>query len=421
MKQQVEQQRYQQQSQQQTQSQSQLISQYSPPYSISLTDLRFFTCNGPMLGCSDIRRPDMAISQFVSMLRSKRQRVLTMYGDGEFKTDYTSVFDVVEEICLNVISCINRQKVYDCELKIYNIGEDHTSSVKKIIVLPRKELGLFNSKKYEQISKDKKKDIQNVDKINKDQVYVKEKDVQQNLERGTNDNDEHLLHNLINRGWVKSVPPPPGDIPHTITDLTLTRKELKYDPKIGIIQNIRSCIVDSIESEIFEESQFVNINHGIMGDIKKYEQYLEQQLNNMKLSHSFIERVVKFVSLPLATQLTSMSPFSSRFGLDSHALNPYLKHPALSSLLGEFSIDGLKDCNQQEKKNKQEQVENQQFIGSILWDYNNIFILGDIIVVGAVIDSLLRISIFRAAVLQSGETNLLGDVAYNVESDAQTH
>ncbi|KAA6371736.1 MAG: hypothetical protein EZS28_032738, partial [Streblomastix strix] len=282
----------------------------------------------------------------------------------------------------------------DCELKIYNIGEDHTSSVKKIIVLLGKELGLFNNKEYEQISKDKKKDIQNADKMNKDQVDVKEKAVEQNLDHDTNDNDEHLLHLLINRGWVKSVPPPPGDIPHTITDLTLTRKELKYDPKIGIIQNIRSCIVDSKESEIFEESQFVNINHGVMGDIKKYEQYLESQLNKLKLSHSFIERVVKFVSLPLATQLTSMSPFSSRFSLDSHALNPHLKHPAFISLKGVFSIDILKDYNQQEKKNIQEQDENQQFIGSILWDYNNIFTFGDIIVVGAIIDSLLREFLF---------------------------
>ncbi|KAA6379370.1 MAG: putative protein CapI, partial [Streblomastix strix] len=134
MKQQLEQQQ-QQQSQQQPQPQSQSTSQYSPPHSISLTGLRFFTCNGPMLGCSDIGRPDMAISQFVSMLRSKGERVLTMYGDGEFKRDYTFVFDVVEGICLSVISGINRQKVNDCELKIYNIGEDHTSSVKKIIVL----------------------------------------------------------------------------------------------------------------------------------------------------------------------------------------------------------------------------------------------------------------------------------------------
>ena len=124
-------------------------------------------------------RPDMAIYQFSQALVNNQ--VINLYNNGEMSRDFTYIDDVVA----GIIGCINSQQIFD-DLKIpyrvYNLGNSKTVSLKYFVKL-----------------------------------------LEQNFKRKAN---------IINLAVQ------PGDMLKTFADISLSKQQLNYHPKISIEQGI---------------------------------------------------------------------------------------------------------------------------------------------------------------------------------------
>jgi UDP-glucuronate 4-epimerase len=96
-----------------------LCSTYRDLFGIGSSNLRFFTVYGPR------QRSDMAIHKFVDGIA--RGRVITMFGDGSSRRDYTFVADIAAGV---VASC---ERVRPGDFAIYNLGNTRTTSLAELI------------------------------------------------------------------------------------------------------------------------------------------------------------------------------------------------------------------------------------------------------------------------------------------------
>ena len=98
---------------------------YSHVYGLNVTMLRFFTVYGPR------QRPDMAIHMFTKAILDGNP--VSMFGDGSTRRDYTYIDDIID----GVIRCVDRPFRYE----IFNLGEQHTTSLRELIDLVSKHCG----------------------------------------------------------------------------------------------------------------------------------------------------------------------------------------------------------------------------------------------------------------------------------------
>lgn len=99
-------------------------------YKIDMIHLRFFTVYG------ERQRPDLAIYKFVKNI--KEGKVITMYGNGETYRDYTYIKDIIQGIKKSIDYIIKNNGVYE----ILNLGEGNTISLKNMINILEKNLGI---------------------------------------------------------------------------------------------------------------------------------------------------------------------------------------------------------------------------------------------------------------------------------------
>ncbi len=90
---------------------------YHHLYGIDVSCLRFFTVYGPS------QRPEMAIHKFCRAI--EEGRVVTMFGDGSMRRDFTFVDDIVA----GVRAAMDRVHGY----RIYNLGESQTIRLSELI------------------------------------------------------------------------------------------------------------------------------------------------------------------------------------------------------------------------------------------------------------------------------------------------
>lgn len=143
---------------------------YHHLYGMDITGLRYFTVYGPA------QRPDMAIRKFTGMML--RGETIPMFGDGSTERDYTFIDDIVD----GTVRALDRLGGYH----IYNLGESQTISLKDLIALMEKKLG----------------------------VTAK----------------------------IKELPMQPGDVVRTFADISRARKELDYLPCVGIEEGMERFI-----------------------------------------------------------------------------------------------------------------------------------------------------------------------------------
>ncbi len=99
---------------------------YSHLYGVRVSMLRFFTVYGPR------QRPDMAIHYFANRLLQGLP--LPMFGDGSTRRDYSYIDDIIAGLLHTV------DKPFDFE--IFNLGENHTTSLAELIALLGKVFGI---------------------------------------------------------------------------------------------------------------------------------------------------------------------------------------------------------------------------------------------------------------------------------------
>jgi len=99
---------------------------YSKIFGIRFIALRFFTVYGPR------QRPDLAIRKF--MTRIEREESIPVFGDGSTSRDYTYVEDTVEGI-------IGAMKFRESPFEIFNLGNDHSVSLNRMIETLEKVIG----------------------------------------------------------------------------------------------------------------------------------------------------------------------------------------------------------------------------------------------------------------------------------------
>jgi UDP-glucuronate 4-epimerase len=98
---------------------------YSHVYGLNITMLRFFTVYGPR------QRPDMAIHKFTKLIREGQP--IPMFGDGSTRRDYTYIDDIID----GLLKAIDTPFQYE----IFNLGEQHTTSLRELIDLISKHTG----------------------------------------------------------------------------------------------------------------------------------------------------------------------------------------------------------------------------------------------------------------------------------------
>lgn len=99
---------------------------YHHVYDMDIAMLRFFTVYGPR------QRPDLAIHKFARLLRD--QKPIPMFGDGSTARDYT----YIDDILLGLLACTEREFGFE----IFNLGESHTVTLKRLIDLLQQSLGV---------------------------------------------------------------------------------------------------------------------------------------------------------------------------------------------------------------------------------------------------------------------------------------
>lgn len=106
-----------------------LLHTYHHLYNISTACLRFFTVYGPR------QRPDLAIHKFTKLILEGKE--IPFYGDGTTERDYTYIEDIVN----GIVSAIDLIDNHDYSYEIFNIGGDHTISLKKMVQTIEAALG----------------------------------------------------------------------------------------------------------------------------------------------------------------------------------------------------------------------------------------------------------------------------------------
>lgn len=144
---------------------------YHKLHEMTVANLRFFTVYGPR------QRPDLAIHKFTKLMFAGEK--IPVYGDGTKSRDFTYVDDIIDGI-LKTIDWVNDAK--EPKYEIFNLGESETTTVKGLIELLEKAIG-----------------------------------VKANIE------------------WQEEVP---GDVDTTYADISKAREVLGYDPKTKIQEGI---------------------------------------------------------------------------------------------------------------------------------------------------------------------------------------
>jgi UDP-glucuronate 4-epimerase len=104
-----------------------LLSTYRDLFGIGTIALRYFTVYGPR------QRPDMAIAKFVDAIR--RDRPITLFGDGSSRRDYTYIDDIVS----GTVAAIER--VVPGQLDIVNLGGTNTISLAELVATIERVVG----------------------------------------------------------------------------------------------------------------------------------------------------------------------------------------------------------------------------------------------------------------------------------------
>jgi len=116
---------------------------YSHLFTLPTTGLRFFTVYGPL------GRPDMAMFIFASAIINRRP--IQLFNHGKMRRDFTYVDDVIEAVerLLDRIPEPSQRSIDDSDpvasnapWKIYNIGNDRTVEISRVVDLLEAELGL---------------------------------------------------------------------------------------------------------------------------------------------------------------------------------------------------------------------------------------------------------------------------------------
>lgn len=105
-------------------------STYSSLYNISIACLRFFTVYGPR------QRPDLAINKFTRLMLQDKE--IPVFGDGNSERDYTFINDIVDGIN-RTIDWIDTDSV---QFEVFNLGGDHTVSLKEMVTNIEEALGI---------------------------------------------------------------------------------------------------------------------------------------------------------------------------------------------------------------------------------------------------------------------------------------
>lgn len=141
---------------------------YHHLYGIRVRVLRFFTVYGPR------QRPEMAIHKFTRLIDEGLE--VPLYGDGSSRRDYTYVEDIIHGIMAA------RESLSAAPYEIFNLGESHTTELRKLVSLIEQALG--------------------------------------------------------KKARLKRWPDQPGDVPVTYADISRAKKLLGYDPRITVEKGI---------------------------------------------------------------------------------------------------------------------------------------------------------------------------------------
>lgn len=149
----------------------QLCSNYSQLYGIQINCLRFFTVYGPR------QRPDLAIHKFASAML--RNQPIDQYGDGSTRRDYTYIDDIVQGVA-------GAMDYDSTPYEIINLGENETTTLKRLIELLEQELGV--------------------------------------------------------KAKINLMPDQPGDVPITFADIQKAKRLLNYNPRTKIESGIKKFV-----------------------------------------------------------------------------------------------------------------------------------------------------------------------------------
>lgn len=103
---------------------------YHALFKLDIHCLRYFTVYGPR------QRPDLVINKFTRLMLEGQP--IPMFGDGTTSRDYTYVDDIVDGAVRSMYYLLNNENVYD----IFNLGGSHPISLKGLIDVIAKELGI---------------------------------------------------------------------------------------------------------------------------------------------------------------------------------------------------------------------------------------------------------------------------------------
>jgi len=107
----------------------QLCGNYVNLHAMRIVCLRFFTVYGPG------QRPDLAIHSFTDAI--EHSRPIKQFGDGTTRRDYTYIDDIVQGV-LGALSFVEGD---DALFEIFNLGENETTTLAKMISSIEKALG----------------------------------------------------------------------------------------------------------------------------------------------------------------------------------------------------------------------------------------------------------------------------------------
>ncbi len=144
---------------------------FSHLYDLQINCLRFFTVYGPR------QRPDLAINKFTRKINA--DSIITMFGDGKSKRDYTFIDDIIS----GIIAAIDYDKT---KFEIFNLGNG-------------KGVSLINM-------------INTIEKTLKKKAQIKV--------------SEHQA----------------GDLPYTLSDITKAQKLLNYNPSTSFDVGIQKFV-----------------------------------------------------------------------------------------------------------------------------------------------------------------------------------
>jgi UDP-glucuronate 4-epimerase len=102
---------------------------YGHLYGMPQTGLRFFTAYGPW------GRPDMAYYSFARDIMAGRP--ITLYDGGAARRDFTYIDDIVS----GVLGALDLPPAAGCEVRLLNIGNNHSESVTTLVELLQASLG----------------------------------------------------------------------------------------------------------------------------------------------------------------------------------------------------------------------------------------------------------------------------------------